>query len=225
MKEEQIRNLKHEFSKNNPYIRPMEYLGSGNHGVVFALPEEKALKLTIDTQEIKVSEPLLGHHCNYLCHIESMGEFYSMSEERQYTWIIMERLYKTTEQEWVDQAFRDFRHAWATLYPDNSKNSHFTWSELWSIYKHSDFSSISNCKKLCIDYLKHINKQEDTLIILSESQICERINNVRIFFDFFEKAYDELFKICPIGRIDLNDGNFMFDKNNNLKIIDMQTEE
>lgn len=224
MKEERIKILRHEFSLKNPLIMVKEILGFGSHGVAFALPEDKALKLTIDPQEIHVSESLLGRHCNYLCNIESIGEFYSVSEERQYTWIIMERLYKSTEQEWINQSFRDFRHAWATLYPDKSGDSHFNWSNLWSIYKHGDISKINHCVKLCEDYLYRLNENEDTFVQVSDEYIQERINNVRIFFSFFEYAYAELFSICPIGRIDLNEGNFMFDKDNHLKVIDMQIE-
>ena len=75
----------------------------------------------------------------------------------------------------------------------------------------------------CKDYLSHINDDDDTFIKLSVQQIATRIHNVSIFFDFIEKAYDELFSICPEGRIDLNEGNFMFDKEGNLKVLDMQT--
>lgn len=58
---------------------------------------------------------------------------------------------------------------------------------------------------------------------LSDKQISTRINDVSVFFEFIENAYNELFSICPEGRIDLNEGNFMFDKSGNLKVLDMQT--
>ena len=200
-----------------------ELLGTGNHGIAFALPDEKVLKLTSDSQEIAVCKALQGNHCKYLCDIETMGDFYSVREERMYSWIIMERLYKSPEQAWVDQALRDFRHAWFTLFPDNPKTNYLTWSDLWSIYKNKEIAKINRCIMLGKDYILHMNENEDSFIKLSDQQIYTRIQYVSIFFKFFEKAYDELFNICPDGRIDLNEGNFMFDKNGNLKVLDMQT--
>ena len=44
------------------------------------------------------------------------------------------------------------------------------------------------------------------------------------FFDFISKAYEELFISCPYGRIDLNEGNFMFNFEGEIKVLDMQTE-
>lgn len=223
MKKEKIDKLKQEFSIKYPHIKFMGLLGTGNHGVAFALSEEKVLKLTSDSQEIVVCNALQGQHCKYLCDIETMGDFYSVSEKRMYKWIIMERLYKSSEQEWVNQAFRDFRHAWFSLFPDNTITNYLTWSDLWSIYKNKEIAKINRCIKLCKDYISHINEDEDTFIKLSKLHTSIRIQYVSVFFKFFEKAYDELFSICPEGRIDLNEGNFMFDKNGNLKVLDIQT--
>jgi len=223
MKKEKIDKLKQEFSIKYPHIKFMGLLGTGNHGVAFALSEEKVLKLTSDSQEIVVYNALQGNHCKYLCDIETMGDFYSVREERMYKWIIMERLYKSPEQAWVDQAFCDFRHAWFSLFPDNPITNHMTWSNLWLIYKNKEFVKINRCITLCKDYILHINENEDTFIKLSDQQIYTRIQYVSVFFKFFEKAYEELISICPEGRIDLNEGNFMFDKNGNLKVLDIQT--
>lgn len=223
MKQGKIDKLKQEFSLKYPYIKLTGLLGTGNHGIAFAIPEERVMKLTSDSQEIAVCNALQGIHCKYLCDIDSMGEFYSAGEERMYTWIIMERLYKLPEQEWVDQAFRDFRNAWFSLFPDNPITNYLTWSDLWSIYKYKEIAKINRCIMLCKDHISHINDDEDTLIKLSDQQISTRIQHVSFFFEFIEKAYDELFSICPNGRIDLNEGNFMFDKMGNLKVLDMQT--
>lgn len=223
MRKEKIDKLKQEFSLENPYFNIIGLLGTGNHGIAFALPEEKVLKLTSDPQEVFVCNALQGRHCKYLCNIEYMGDFYSVSEERMYTWIIMEQLYKSSEQKWVNDAFNDFRHAWFTLFTDNSISNYLTWSDLWSIYKNKETAKINRCIMLCKDYLSHINDDEDTFIKLSDQQISTRIHYVSVFFEFIEKAYDELFSIFPEGRIDLNEGNFMFDKAGNLKVLDMQT--
>ena len=94
MRKEKIDKLKQEFSLKNPYFNIIGLLGTGNHGIAFALPEEKVLKLTSDQQEVFVCNALQGRHCKYLCNIEYMGDFYSVSEKRMYTWIIMEQLYK-----------------------------------------------------------------------------------------------------------------------------------
>ena len=223
MKKEKIDKLKQELSLKYPHIKFIGLLGTGNHGVAFALPEGKALKLTSDSQEVFVCNALQGHHCKYLCNIESMGDFYSVSEERMYTWIIMEQLYKSSEQKWVNDAFNDFRHAWFSLFPDSSLCKFLTWSDLWSIYKNKELAKINRCIMLCKNYISHINDDEDTFLKFSNKQISTRIHNVSVFFEFIENAYDELFSICPEGRIDLNEGNFMFDKTGNLKVLDMQT--
>lgn len=223
MKKEKIDKLKQEFTLKNPHINIIGLLGTGNHGIAFALPEEKVLKLTSDPQEVFVCNALQGHHCKYLCNIESMGDFYSDSQERMYTWIIMEQLYKSSEQKWVNDAFNDFRHAWFTLFPDKPISNYLTWSDLWLIYKNKEIAKINRCIMLCINHISHINEDEDAFIKLSDTQISTRIHDVSDFFEFIENAYDELFSICPEGRIDLNEGNFMFDKTGNLKVLDMQT--
>ncbi len=223
MAQGKIDKFKQEFSLKYPNIKLTGLLGTGNNGNAFALPDEKVLKLTSDSQEIAVCKALQGRHCKHLCDIESMGAFYSCIEERMYTWIIMERLYKSPEQEWVNQAFRDFRHAWFSLFPDNPITNYLTWSDLWSIYKYNETVKINRCIMLCNDYISHINENEDTLMKLSDQQISTRIQYVSVFFEFIEKAYAELFSIFPNGRIDLNEGNFMFDKKGNLKVLDLQT--
>lgn len=223
MKKEKIDKLKQEFTLKHPHVNLIGLLGTGNHGIAFALPEEKVLKLTSDPQEVFVCNALQGHNCKYLCNIESMGNFYSISEEQMYTWIIMEQLYKSSEQKWVNDAFNDFRYAWFTLFPDNPIRNYLTWSDLWSIYKNKEIAKINRCIVLCKNYISHINEDEDTFMKLSDKQISTRINDVSVFFEFIENAYNELFSICPEGRIDLNEGNFMFDKSGNLKVLDMQT--
>ena len=42
------------------------------------------------------------------------------------------------------------------------------------------------------------------------------------FFDFIECAYNELLSKYDNARMDLNEGNFMYDSNGNLKCFDMQ---
>ncbi len=222
MRLEEIAKIQEEFSTEYPQFELKEFLGAGGSGLAFAFSEGKVLKLTADTnREVIVCNALQGRQNKYLCNIELVGgNFYSISQEQEYTWITMERLYIHPHQEWVNQALQDFRRSWSDLY----KNSNFTWSDLWSIYRKRELSKINLCKQHYVNYIHSTCKQIASGEVISKNHIDKRVNNAYTFFDFIGKAYEELFSICEDGFIDLNKGNFMFDKNGNLKALDLQIE-
>lgn len=223
MRNEQIDEIRTYLSSKYPQFELKEFLGEGNHGFVFAISENKALKFTIDDGEIEVCRCLEDHKLRYLCNIEKVGKRIELNvswnnRSKEYTWIVLELLYKSPNQECVNQALQDFRRSWSDLY----KFSNFSWSDLWSIYRKRELSKITLCKQHCVNYIRSACEQIAPWEELSKDQIDRRVSNALKFFDFIENAYRELFKVCSFGEIDLNAGNFMLDENNNLKVIDMQ---
>lgn len=226
MQNEHIEEIRTDFFSKYPQFELKDFLGEGRHGFAFAISENKALKFTGDDREIEVCRCLEGHKFTYLCNIEKVGDKVELNvswnnRSKEYTWIVLERL-KQLDQKWIHQTLRNFRHAWSSLFPEDQNLSRFNLTDIWTIYSNDDKSKIDRCKELIKDYIKNINSIEEPSEEILDDQIKERIYHVYRFFDFIENAYRELFKVCSFGEIDLNDGNFMLDKNNNLKVIDLQ---
>lgn len=224
MKNTERRQVLDEFFQLHPDLNPIGNIESGNRGFAIQLSDGRHLKLTLDTTEAEVSKTLLGRKNKHLCDIFEVGEFYSRNQEIQYTWIIMEHLYKVDNQEWINDAFNNFRHSWFSLYPPRPTTT-LSWSDLWLIYKTDDKDKINKTRQLLVEYIKNINKDRLPFDSLSETEIADSINRSLLFFDFFYEAYKELLSVCPLGRIDLNEGNFMFDVKGNIKVLDIQSED
>lgn len=213
-----------EFFQARPKLKPVGGIESGNRGFAIALSDGRHLKITSDASEVKVCNALIGKRNKYMCDIYDVGSFYNPKVDlHQYSWIIMEHLYKSKEQQWVNDAFNDFRHSWFSLYP-TSIIDFMTWSDLWLIYKRNETDKIYRAYKLLSEYLKNINNDKPPIEWISDKDIEKRLENAQCFFRFFYDAYKELLSICPYARIDLNEGNFMFDLKGNLKTLDIQSE-
>ena len=74
----------------------------------------------------------------------------------------MEYLYKDEKQQWINEAFKDFKYSWFNLFPPRIID-HLTWTDLWLIYKRKETDKISRTRGLLPKYLKNIN--EDRLPI------------------------------------------------------------
>lgn len=213
-----------EFLQIRPDLKPMGEIEHGSRGFAIALADGRHLKITSDDSEVKVCNALIGRKNKFLCDIYKIGTFYSSSQDSVYSWIIMEHLYKNKTQQWINYAFNDFRYSWFNLFP-SCRIDHLTWTDLWFIYKRNETDKISRTRKLLPEYLRKINEDRLPIEWLSEKEIEKRLERASLFFDFFENAYKELLSICPSARIDLNEGNFMFDINGNIKTLDIQSED
>lgn len=219
-KEDRDNRIIQQFEYENPQFQVLKKLGQGQHGIAYELEDGNAVKFTIDKREIRVCNSILGLTNNNICNVYEMGELYDASDERLYKWIIQERLFDNANFT-VHQSVNDFRHTWFGLYsPD--KFSGLNEGSLWEIYNKDNKQAIQHAKGLLTRYIQNINLEEEQRYPrLTRRAIDERLSNSLMFFDFIQEAYQELFKICPFGRIDLNDGNFLFDKNGHLKTFDI----
>lgn len=224
MKEYEKELILKELFQTRPKLQTIGEIESGNRGFAIALSDSRHLKITSDESEVKVCDALIGRKNKFLCDIYEIGSFFSSSQDHHYSWIIMEHLYKDEKQQWINEAFKDFRYSWFNLFPTR-RIDHLTWTDLWLIYKKNGTEKINRTRKLLLEYLKSINEDRLPMEWLSEKEIEKRIDRAYLFFDFFENAYKELFTICPSARIDLNEGNFMFDINGNIKTLDIQSED
>lgn len=218
-----MRQVLKEFLYVRPDLKTIGNIENGNHGFAIALLDGRYLKITNDSSEFSVCKTFVGKKNKFLCDVFELGNFYSQSQSRNYYSIVLEHLYKSEKQLWLNIAFKDFRHAWFSLFPSGI-NDYITWSDLWNIYKRQEHTKILRTRQLLYDYISNINDELPPFEMLSLNEINIRRERALFFFDFISKAYEELFISCPYGRIDLNEGNFMFNFEGEIKVLDMQTE-
>lgn len=221
-KEERYRRLIQLFEYENPALRIKKELGRGQHGVAFELEDGNVIKFTIDKRELRVCEAILGTTNRHICNIFQIGKLSRTIDDYSYTWIVQERLYENKILMPTSQAVTDFRHAWFWLYSTN-QNHRLHEGSLWDIYNRKDVPVIHCARRLLEQYIMNINNDEYQYNILTDEEIGQRLSSSLMFFDFIQEAYQELFEICPFGRIDLNDGNFLFDRYGHLKTFDILT--
>lgn len=220
-KEERYRRLIQLFEYENPSFRIKKELGRGQHGVAYELEDGNVIKFTIDTRELKVCERILGKTNRHVCNIFQIGDLSKAIDDYFYKWVILEHLYENKELLRTNQAVKDFKHVWFSIYSTNEIHT-FNEDSLWDIYNRKDATKIECARRLLKQYIMNIHNDEYQYK-LTNKEIEQRFYSSLMFFDFIQEAYNELLSICPIGRIDFNDGNFLFDKFGHLKTFDILT--
>lgn len=221
-KESRYKELIQQFENENPQFQILNKLGEGQFGVVFELNDGNAIKFTLDKRELRVCNAIIGNVNRHICNIYKMGELAHIVEGRHYKWVIEERLYENNWQSRFNQAVSDFRHTWFCLFSPSISDG-LNEDTLWEIYNRKDNKAVHRARELLEKYILNINIDEDRFYKLTEKEIEARLSDSLMFFDFILEAYHELLSICPFGRIDLNGGNFLFDKNGRLKTFDILT--
>lgn len=214
--------LKKEFNRVFPQYKIEEMLGHGNFGTAFLTENNNVIKFTLDPGEVSTCKALRGRQNLNLCNIVAVDKFYFKFQKRSYAWILQERLFVNPDgQSKMKDSLYDFKHAWFTLFA--GPISPMSNDDLQILYRSNKTLEIDRTRELLINYIDHLNEDESHNRGLTESEIRTRKENSLEFFDFINDAYHELVSICPCGRIDFNEGNFLFDVNGKMKVIDFQS--
>lgn len=214
--------LQQKFNCVFPQYKIVEMLGHGNFGTAFLTESNNVIKFTLDQGEVSTCKALSGRRNLNLCNIMAVNKSNFKFYNRSYTWILQERLFLNPNlQSKIKTSLYDFKHTWFWLYagPMNRLSN----DDLQVIYRRNNNIEIDKARNLLIEYIDHLNENEDCNRYLTNSEIQTRKDSSLEFFDFINDAYHELVSICPSGRIDFNEGNFLFDINGKMKVIDFQS--
>lgn len=214
----QANQIKDELLKRYKRFKQLEHIGSGNFGYAYKC-SERVVKVTCDVQEASVCAHLKGCKNKHIANIYRLSEFKSKSQDRIYTLIEMELLYADESQRLqIKRALSDFKKVWFSKYAETLRTNFDNW-RLCEVYRNNDFATLLNVKKMLEEDLNTQNEMYNTDYLFDKEK---RKEQSLAFFDFIECAYKELLSKYDNARIDLNEGNFMYDKNGNLKCFDMQ---
>lgn len=209
--------IKEELLNRYKRFNQLELIGSGNWGYAYKCGE-RVVKVTSDNQEAKVAAHLKGQKNKYIANIYRLSQFKSKCQDRTYTIIEMELLYADKGQRLrIKHALSDFKTVWFSRYDETLRINFDLW-KLCEVYRNNDVTTLSKVRKML----------EEDLILQNEYRTSTQYYNEKrkeqslAFFDFIECAYKELLSKYDNARIDLNEGNFMYDADRNLKCFDIQ---
>lgn len=210
--------IKNELASMHNELEKLVYIGSGNHGHAYKLGKS-VVKITTDLQEAKVAAHLKDCCTKYVAKVYEVFRFYSKSQDRECFFIFMELLHTSPDQkEKIQQALSDYKTVWFIRFGDSMRRGFNFW-DLCQIYRDNNLQILSKVRDMLI---KDLTNGNDSYHANIKYNVKERLTLSLDFFDFIQKAYEELLQIYSNGRIDLNEGNFMFDSGERLKCFDFQ---
>lgn len=214
----QANQIKEELLKRYKRFNQLDLIGYGNWGYAYKCGE-RVVKVTYDNQEAKVAAHLKGHKNKYIANIYRLSQFKSKSQDRTYTIIEMELLYADEDQRLrIKHALSDFKTVWFSRYDETLRINFDLW-KLCEVYRNNDYATLSKVRKMLEEDLTAQNEMYETYHMCDKDKRKEQSLD---FFDFIESAYKELLSKYDNARIDLNEGNFMYDAKGILKCFDIQ---
>ncbi len=221
MNKEAAHKIKNDLVQMNKSFSKLEFIGSGNHGYAFKLGNH-VIKVTDDSQEAIVAKQLEGRENRHIGNIYSVWKHTFPSREKRLYVIDMELLFTSDIQNMqIQQALSDYKSVWFCRYGGSLRRGLNYW-DLCKIYMDNNVSIISHVRDMLSKDILEQNEWYSQILKLDEK---DRLKNSLYFFDFIHSVYKELLPVYPNARIDLNDGNFMYDCNGNLKCFDFQQYE